>query len=809
MERIRRKRSNGLHGQMAADKNMSGLMNERWKVISGSDVRLPDPDSLISFFEQLRAARYRIDPRQLAAAYRILLSAHLDNWTVDHLQFVLMILFAKTKQEQLDFKEHFDRWLGIREPTKPTRLAHAIARATRGVLITALIVLVVIPAIPVISAFVTQSPLQQSGITPPPGPSGLGPALGAIGSIGLVEAVRASALVPLAIFGTWLLLRWLRLAPWLGARTLIGETLEFDQIDASPAIGHVFRSSALSTTARELRRHRPVASLELDIDRTVESTAQQAGHFSAVWRHRVRRPEYVILIEESGERDHIARILDAAIEVLKKLEVPIRRYYYRGDPRVVANDDPNRSPLSLASLAERERNARLLILGSGRGLINPLNNQLGSRIALALQPWSDKIFLSTEPMEIWGEREHQLLRQGFSVGTASTAGFMSVATRVAQGSSQIGELLEGQLKFSEPVTNEGVISTPSPYLSVAAINDGAPEQRAEKPWQLARDGAHLFPAIAARSSEVSAAVLRRLENAFLTLLRPAMWLASSIEELIKWVVSRFSGPSRLAADDATQSAHRASYLDRVARSVPADLICAWVIAKGLLQTVTPPSDIILWVLLAIFVVITPLLLRITTRASIMQIAVSTTGFVVWVFALGEPFSSLSFYAAEYGSLTVLLFTFMSGVFISDSASKMNPESLEHGPTPDNYLGRMVKYFPTEAIAIWIACSDVVERASGSSILLWIVFGACAISSILLVLLRSRKPWQRLPVQQAVVSAVGFAVWVFATGAPFSSLSFYDPTLASITLLAFCLLSGLIVPDAPDVQYSAKGRAGPR
>ena len=214
--------------------------------------------------------------------------------------------------------------------------------------------------------------------------------------------------------------------------------------------------------------------VDLDIERTVESTARQAGHFSPVWRHRVRRPEYVVLIEENGRRDHVARILDAGVEALKKLGVWIQRYYYTGDPRVVVRDDSSRTPVNLAALGERERHTRLLIIGSGRGLVNPLTDRVGARLRQALEPWTDKVFLSTEPMETWAEREHQLLRDGFSVGTASVTGLVALSTRVAQGNSQSGELLEGRLKISQPKPES--VNPMAAHQSMSSPNDRVEEE---------------------------------------------------------------------------------------------------------------------------------------------------------------------------------------------------------------------------------------------------------------------------------------------------------------------------------------------
>jgi hypothetical protein len=527
----------------------SALLNVGWKTVRGSRVQLPDVDSLTGFFDQLRATQYRLDPQQLAVAYRILLSAHADNWTVDRLQFVLMILLAKTRQEQRDFVGHFDRWLGIRRPSERRGLAVSIARRSSPILIWMLValgafIIVALGAFIIYWAISTGGPSNGIPTKPSVGqlPSAIAMAVEVIRSFGLAKVIRAGALIPLAVFVSWILLRWHRRALWLEARAT-GGTIDFDQIEVPAALGHVFGGPDLYATARELRRHRPVPWLDLDIDRTVESTARQAGHFSAVWRQRVRRPEYVVLIEENGRRDHIARILDAGLEALKKLGVWIQRYYYSSDPRVVVRDDPNRTPVNLAALGERGRHTRLIIFGSGRGLVNPLTDRVGSRIRQALQPWTERVFLSTEPMETWAEREHQLLRDGFSVGTASVTGLLAVATRVAQGSSHSGELLEGRLKISqrEPVSTSPTASL-SPSQSTAAPIDPMRERDAKARWELlTRKGIHIPTAAVTSLRRGIASGLGAIEAALLTLARSAIQFVSPVGRWIRDAAGRLRG----------------------------------------------------------------------------------------------------------------------------------------------------------------------------------------------------------------------------------------------------------------------------
>jgi hypothetical protein len=449
--------------------------------VSGFSAPLPETEALTRFFEQLRASQYHLDAKQLAASHRILLSAHAENWAIERLRFVLMLLFAKSRQEQIEFTAQFDRWLGISTQSKQIGLATRIARRTRQRLIE-LFVFVVALVVMVLGTFIVVRLWQTAAPPVIPSAAGIGRTLEPVGPPGLSDAIRVVAIVPLALFIAYLVLRWRRSRLWVAARAS-GENIEFDQIEVAPSLGPVFGGSVLYEIALELRRPRPTPTLELDIERTVEATARQAGHFSAIWRQQARRPEYVVLIEEYSYRDHIARIVDAGIDSLKKLEVGIQRYHYNSDPRVVVADDRRRTPVSLLSLAERERHARLIIFGSGRGLVHPLTDRLGSRLRQALEPWTDRILLSTDPVETWGEREHQLLKDGFSVGTASVTGLVALAARVSQGRPQSEGLLEPRLKISyaQPVSADFAV----PSRQAAAVKTEAivPERHARETWK--------------------------------------------------------------------------------------------------------------------------------------------------------------------------------------------------------------------------------------------------------------------------------------------------------------------------------------
>jgi hypothetical protein len=50
-------------------------------------------------------------------------------------------------------------------------------------------------------------------------------------------------------------------------------------------------------------------------------------------------------------------------------------------------------------------------------------------------------------------------------------------------------------------------------------------------------------------------------------------------------------------------------------------------------------------------------MKITKVGDLLQLGISTIAFVVWVFALGGPFATVSWYQPIYGALLLPIFTF--------------------------------------------------------------------------------------------------------------------------------------------------------
>ncbi|NJO72465.1 MAG: hypothetical protein HC833_00975 [Leptolyngbyaceae cyanobacterium RM1_406_9] len=105
-----------------------------------------------------------------------------------------------------------------------------------------------------------------------------------------------------------------------------------------------------------------------------------------------------------------------------------------------------------------------------------------------------------------------------------------------------------------------------------------------------------------------------------------------------------------------------TYFDKVLKYIPADVNGAWIAATGLIKSVSDvPQTTILWIAFAFGVVVTAIWTLQQTvepgkRPAITQTLLSTGAFAVWVFALGDPFTSLNFYQPLYGSLMLIAYT---------------------------------------------------------------------------------------------------------------------------------------------------------
>jgi hypothetical protein len=103
-----------------------------------------------------------------------------------------------------------------------------------------------------------------------------------------------------------------------------------------------------------------------------------------------------------------------------------------------------------------------------------------------------------------------------------------------------------------------------------------------------------------------------------------------------------------------------TYLDRLLKYIPAEIITIYVFVEGIIRQyqTTEETQGIYWVVFFVFLLLTPLYLwRVLRVSKATQLIVAFLAFFVWVFAVGGPFTFLEWYKPIYGAILLPIFTF--------------------------------------------------------------------------------------------------------------------------------------------------------
>jgi len=111
--------------------------------------------------------------------------------------------------------------------------------------------------------------------------------------------------------------------------------------------------------------------------------------------------------------------------------------------------------------------------------------------------------------------------------------------------------------------------------------------------------------------------------------------------------------------------------------------------------------------------------------------------------------------------------------------------------PDDYWTRLIKYIPSEVVALYITLYGMASAAREDiafEVIMWSIF-AIGILGTILYLWRVAKvtDWT-----QIAISTAAFVVWVFALGGPFLSFSWYQPIYGALLLPIYTFFIPIIV-----------------
>ena len=119
---------------------------------------------------------------------------------------------------------------------------------------------------------------------------------------------------------------------------------------------------------------------------------------------------------------------------------------------------------------------------------------------------------------------------------------------------------------------------------------------------------------------------------------------------------------------------------------------------------------------------------------------------------------------------------------------------EPSPTVDDYSSKLLKYIPAETVAGFVVLNGLLSAVPGVSLgFFWFVF-------MVLVLLTMGYAWRssqykHLPPAylQIAITTVGFVIWVFALGGPFTYVTWYKQYYGATILLLYTIFIPLITP----------------
>lgn len=109
------------------------------------------------------------------------------------------------------------------------------------------------------------------------------------------------------------------------------------------------------------------------------------------------------------------------------------------------------------------------------------------------------------------------------------------------------------------------------------------------------------------------------------------------------------------------------YFSRLLKYIPAEVVALYVSATGVVPVGHPKRLPYLWAIFFFCAMATLVYMFLTARDEVTkkpiwkQIILATVAFPVWAYALGGPFTSLSWYDPLAGSLLLMAVTFIFGL----------------------------------------------------------------------------------------------------------------------------------------------------
>jgi hypothetical protein len=178
-----------------------------------------------------------------------------------------------------------------------------------------------------------------------------------------------------------------------------------------------------------LREKKWVESTEWDIRASIKRTIKMGGSPQFVPKQKRQTPQYLMLIEQQSNRDHLAAFYADLAEELSQRDLNVTFFYYDINPAICWRERNNpRSQVPLEQLQGEFADARLFIVGHAETLLKPAQLE-PSAVALSIaETWKETAVLCPKSTGDWGKAE-LALGQLFPVIPANGLGFQSLSAQ--------------------------------------------------------------------------------------------------------------------------------------------------------------------------------------------------------------------------------------------------------------------------------------------------------------------------------------------------------------------------------------------
>ncbi len=175
--------------------------------------------------------------------------------------------------------------------------------------------------------------------------------------------------------------------------------------------------------AEVLRRREESEHRELDIPASVRATVDGGGFPTLLDKSNTTPPDYLFIIERASAQDQQGRLFERLSSFFLQQDAPLTAYFHEGGFRGFWND-AHPQGVSFEFLQKQHSDCRLVLIGTGHGLLDPRNTREPALLRAQLDPllrWKKALFLSTLPVSGWFAPE-VLLHRHFLLFPADAEG---------------------------------------------------------------------------------------------------------------------------------------------------------------------------------------------------------------------------------------------------------------------------------------------------------------------------------------------------------------------------------------------------